>query len=84
MQAEHKTFELLKLLTDPPRSTIKALLRAATSEDTTHTMSGTIPEVGVIENVPVINLDAETILLIGKTYLAVLELHEEVDNGNRD
>jgi hypothetical protein len=70
---EHKDYRLTKLIDKPDKEGKKALFRAATADDITHTMSGNIPEVGDVRNVPVITLDARTIMLVGNSYLVILE-----------
>jgi len=80
---EHRSFELVKLITNPDKQGRRALLRAAIGDSVTHTMSGTIPDVGEIVNVPTINLDDKTILIIGNNYIAILaEPCEVLDDSN--
>lgn len=74
---EHRTYTLLKFMDNPDKHTLRNFLRVAIADDKTTTMTGTIPEYGEVTNVPMIALDSETILLVGNSYLAVLELHKD-------
>jgi len=80
---EHKSWTLVCLYNEVPKRNIEALYRAVLSMDSFSQMSGTIPEIGEIVDMPMIALGPTTIMLIGQTWLAILEAYVP-ENGDSD
>ena len=81
---EHKSWHNPKIYLDPPRKTMETLNRAVETMDDPSWMSGSIPEIGEITDIPMLALSPTTIILVGKTWLATLEAYVMPENEASD
>ncbi len=75
-ETKHYTRELVALYTDTPAQTIVDLRRMAMTADIKSMITTEIPGIGKVTDVPMIQLSPSAIMLVGETWIAVLDLME--------
>ncbi len=75
-ETKHFKREVIALYTDTPETTLIDLKRAAVTADEVHTVSTEIPGVGKVKDVPSMALSSSASLLIGDTWVAIVDLYE--------
>jgi len=75
-ETQHFKREVVALYPDTPEQTIINLKRAAVTADIVHTVSTEIPNIGKVKDIPSMPLSSSASLLIGDTWVAVVDLFE--------
>ncbi len=75
-ETKHYTRELVALYTNTPTQTIIDLRRMALTADLKSTISTEIPGIGKVKDVPMVQLSPSAIMLVGETWIAILDLLE--------
>ncbi len=73
---EHFTYKLAEFYDNPPNLSLRMLTRAIETNDRKTTISAFIPDLGDVENVPIISLSPSTIMLIGPSWIAIFDLYK--------
>jgi hypothetical protein len=73
---EHFNIKVVAVYTDPPTQSMIDLRRMVLTGDTKSIISGTIEGIGKIRDIPTIALSPSTVMLVGDTWLAILNLYE--------
>jgi hypothetical protein len=74
-ETQHFTRRVTALYTDTPEQTIINLKRAALTADVVHTVSTVLPDIGEVKNIPSMPISPSASLLIGDTWVAVVDLY---------
>lgn len=75
-ETKHYKREVVAFFDDTPEQTIIDLKRAALTADYRHTVSTEIPGIGKVTDIPAMQLSKSASLLIGDTWVAVVDLYE--------